>query len=543
MSNDPLRRARTHRPLAPRSRLLGAVLASSAIATLGLGACGTSQGGNATGTSGGAASSGPSNATLTVAYGQTLASIDPAQSNQNNANTIDDLAYDTLATYNSANQLVGTLATAFSLTPDATAIDVTLRSGVKFHDGTALTATDVAYSFDRYVAVGSGIGGLLGDYASTEVTDPTHLVIRLKKADALFIGVLSKIYILEKSLVAAHAGSDQGQSWLQTHDAGSGPYVVTVGTNPVTMTRFPDYWAYVASRPAKVILEQIAQSPTEASELKTGQINVALDLQTADADSLSGVSGVSVSWLPSPNTAYIYMNTKIGVTANPTVRRALQLAYDYSGGLKVIRGGHGQIENGPLPQTLPCLTTAPPFAQNLIRAKSLLYSAHLSSLSLTLRFQPSIADQVREATLLQSDLRSIGVTLNLVPITFPEFLAALSNPSTIPEMVLVQDTAPFPDPGVFLYDYYDSATIGTTNRSAYSNPTVDQLLGKAQVTSDIAERCSLYQQAQTQINADAPAIDLYTLSAPVGYASGVSGLNPSATVYPISLRTVRLSSS
>jgi peptide/nickel transport system substrate-binding protein len=391
------------------------------------------------------------------------------------------------------------------------------------------------------VAIGEGIASELADYKSATVVDATHLVISLKKPDALFLPNLSKLYILEQKLVTAHAGTDNGQTWLQAHDAGSGPYEITAGTVPVKVTRFAKFWDYSSARPGSFVFQQIAQDSTKVAELKTGQLDIALDLQTPDAKALAGVSGITLDWLKVPNTAYMFMNTQYGATKSLAVRDALRLAYDYSGGFSQIRGGEGVIENGPLPQTLSCQITAPSFTQNLTKAKSILANAGLSHLTLTLRFQPSISDQVREATLLQSDLKSIGVTLNLVPITFPEYLSMLSHPASIPELTLVQDTAGLPDAGVYLEKAYDAATIGSTNRAAYDNAAVNRLLAQAQTTVSETTRCQLYQQAETQINADAPSISMYTLWAPVAFRAGaVTGVTASQVVYPMSLRDIRV---
>ncbi|MEU6658845.1 ABC transporter substrate-binding protein [Streptomyces sp. NPDC046821] len=509
----------------------GRILAVAATASLVLTGCAGGQDGAAN-----------NSGALNIAYPQPLETLDPIHADQNQTNTIDDVLYDTLVTYDRSNKLVGSLAGSFALTPDASAVKVTLRSGVKFHDGSELTADDVKFSFDRYASIGQGIASDLADYKSTTVTDATHLTISLKQPDALFLGHLSKVYVLEKKLVSAHAGTNNGQSWLQSHDAGSGPYKVNQGTVPVSVDRFAGFWAYNDKRPKQIVFDQIAESATARDELRSGQLDLAIDLQAPDAKALEDSSGggVSVKWLKVPNAAYIFFNTAQGPTANPDVRKALQLAFPHDDALSKIRRSEGVVENGPLPQTMPCQVTSPPFKQDLNKAKELLKSAGQPHPTLTLRFQPSFSEQVREATLFQSELRSIGVKLNLVPITFPDYLTSLSHPSTTPEMTLLQDTAPSPDTGIYLRKAYDSDNIGTTNRAAYKNPQVHSLLAKASTTTDASARCGIYRQVQTLINADAPAIDLYTLWSPMPVSSRVAGVEASQTVYPLSLRGVTL---
>lgn len=516
----------------PNRRSLVRLVPLIAVGALALGGCAAAE--DAQGGSGGT-----QNSALVVAYSNPLNTLDPVHSDYNQTNTIADVVYDTLLTYTPDNQLTGELATDFTLAPDARSVAVTLRSGVTFHDGSPLTADDVAYTLDRYKKVGQGIASYLTDYASTTVTDPTHLTINLGRANGLFPASLSKLYILEKKLVTANTGTDEGQGWLQSHDAGSGPYAITTGTGDVVATRYPGYWDLDPKRPTQYTFRRIDESATKRDELKAGNVDIALALQAPDAKALDGAAGVTVANLNVPNGAYIFMNTSAGPTANVAVRKALRLAYDYSGGLAQIRNGAGTIENGPLPQTLPCLVSSPAFAQNLEQAKAELQQAGITDLHLTMRFQPAISDQAREATLFQSDLRTIGVTLDLQPIAFADYLSSLSKPSTIPQLMLLQDTAALPDAGVYLTKAYNSASTGT-NRAAYHNPQVDSLLNQAATTTDAIARCGMYQQAQSIINDDAPSVSMYTLTAPVGYRSGLTGITASQTVYPLSLKGVRV---
>ena len=61
--------------------------------------------------------------------------------------------------------------------------------------------------------------------------------------------------------------------------------------------------------------------------------------------------------------------------------------------------------------------------------------------AVVLFFQPAFEYQKQEATLLQSNLKEIGVTLELTPIAFPDWLARLSDKSQIPQMFLLGDFA------------------------------------------------------------------------------------------------------
>jgi peptide/nickel transport system substrate-binding protein len=486
-----------------------------------------------------AASSGATS--IVMAYTGTVDTLDPQQSDYGQTSLIDSALYDALVTYTPTNHLVGALATSFSLSPSATSVSITLRSGVTFHDGTPLTSTDVQFSLDRYVHLGTGIGGLLSDYQSTTIIDSTHLTINLSKPDSLFLGELSKAYILDASEVTANAGSDQGQAWLADHDAGSGPYELTASTNTsanIVANRFANYWGFSPKRPTSIVLRRIDESATQREELKAGDINYANNLSESDAEAVKS-SSVKTANLGVINQQYIYFNVTQGPTANVKVRRALQMAFDYKGALKAILDGVGEIARGPLPLGMSCEATFPAYSENLVEAKALLAQAGDQHLTLTMRYQPEIAEQAQEAVLFQSDLKGIGVTLKLVPITFADYLTTLSSTATIPEMMLLADNAQIPNAGSFLSQFYGPDSQGS-NRSGYSNPQVNSLLDQAASTSNSTEQCSDYEQVQRIIYQAATAVDLFSIPWPLGYSPNLGGVVVSPTVTPISLATLRV---
>ncbi len=237
---------------------------------------------------------------------------------------------------------------------------------------------------------------------------------------------------------------------------------------------------------------------------------------------------------------YIVANMVSGPTTDIAVRRALQLAYDYHGGQTQILNGKGSIADGVLPSALPCRPAADPSHTDIDEARRLLADAGISGLTLTLNYQPTNSVQTQEATLFQSDLAEIGVTVNLVPIAFADYLASLSDPAKIPQLMLLNDQAQTPDPGMVLDRTYGSRSVGSTNKSGYRNPAVDDLLTRAQGTGDAATRCDLYQQAQELIAQDAVTVNMYSVVYPVAYRSTVTGIKLSHVVNPLAVADLRM---
>ncbi len=252
---------RGHGSSGRRSRRVAAGLLAPLALVLALTGCtaaAVDQAGGVSGAAGG-------DTTVVVAYSNAINTLDPQHADYAMTNNVISAVYDTLVSYDDDGNLVGVLASQFSLSADASAVDVTLEPGVTFHDGNPVTAGDVKFSLDRYRAIGQGIAGLLAGYDSTTVVDDAHLTITLTGSNSTFLSALSKAYIMEAALVTDHAGTDQGQAWLQANDAGSGPYRLTGSpvSGDIQIDRYDRYRAFDPARPTRMVFRRIDQSATE----------------------------------------------------------------------------------------------------------------------------------------------------------------------------------------------------------------------------------------------------------------------------------------
>jgi len=466
--------------------------------------------------------------TLVVANRNEVTTLDPSQTSYLQVDSAVAPLYDTLTTYDADGNLVGSLASEFSFDEDATHLTLTLRDDVVFHDGAALTAADVVYTLDRIQALGTGIVGQIAGYAGAEASDEHTVVISLDAPDALFAAKLSRVYIVNSALVAEHEGDDQAQSWLLANDAGSGPYSLeSDDAGTITYTRFADYFDYADHRAATLVLRRIDELGAGRDELISGSVDAA-SVATADIDTVES-SGLRVATGGS-SEAIIWMNNSTGATSDPAVRAALRLAYDYQGGLDSIRGGVGEINSTVLPQGLACAADLPAAEQDLDAAAKILDDADITDLELTMRYQPAFEEQVQEATLLQSNLAEIGVTLNLEPIAFADYLTLLTDWSTVPELMLAGEGLPVPEAGVMLSQVYDSSAVGT-NKAAFADDEVDDLIAELKQTPDADDRCAVTQEIETALDEADAAMPLYTIPSNIGFSAKVAA-DESAPLLP-----------
>ncbi|MFG1613467.1 ABC transporter substrate-binding protein [Nonomuraea wenchangensis] len=491
-------------PPAGRSRRvrLSRLVAAAVAATLALTACG-----------GGSAAGGGTDArkqTLIIAENEPPATFDPVQADNSTVDEVAVPAYDTLLRYE-GSELSPSVATEWKFNDDGTALDLTLRDDVTFHDGAKLTAADVKYTLDRIARLGIGVASLVKAYDSTEVTDDTHATIKLKQPYAPFASALTRVYLLNSKLVTANAGGDDGQKWLASNDAGSGPYKLTgyTANQEARFTRHDGYWGGFTNQAKDVVFRYLPQAATQKTALTSGDIDIAMDIAPTDWAGMEG-SGFTVDKADTNVQLYVFAKMKDSPLSNPKLREAISHAYDYDQHISAILKGAGKKAVGVLPSGMTCFDSSTPQpARDVAKAKQILADAGLSGVKLTMTYLKATAEMEQAATLLQSNLAEIGVTLNLEAITYPQYVDRMKTNETTPDLGMIYGFPAYPDPDAVLYVQFHSTFINNgQNSGGYDNPEVDKLVEQGQRATDDSERCAAYGKAQQLIAADHYAINM-----------------------------------
>ncbi|WP_307801111.1 ABC transporter substrate-binding protein [Actinomadura violacea] len=172
-------------------------------------------------------------------------------------------------------KVVPGLATAEA--PDAKRWVYTIRSGVRFHDGSALTADDVVASLRRHLdpKVGSYWISSFQNVASIDKTGPMQVTVRLKKPDQLFNEEMgTSAGTVESARFLAKAGAKYG-----TPDGGvdcMGPYTLESWQKgqAITLKRFDRYWDPALAPKTATIKNVFIQDPAaRVNALLSGQVD------------------------------------------------------------------------------------------------------------------------------------------------------------------------------------------------------------------------------------------------------------------------------
>lgn len=226
-----------------------------------------------------------------------------------------------------AKKIIPSLATSWTESTDGLTYTFQLRQGVTFHDGTPFTSAAVEPSFTRRAAVNGGPAYMVAGVASVGTPGPYTVVIKLKQPDSAFLDYLASAYgpVMESpTALAAHAGSDHDQTWLQTHDVGTGPYTLTQAKVGVSyqLQAYPGYWG---AKPyyTTVNLPVIDDLSTQEIQFDNGQLaGILHDLTTTAAVQYQHSSQVRSYQLPVLENETVYVNEHKGAFTSQAFRKA-----------------------------------------------------------------------------------------------------------------------------------------------------------------------------------------------------------------------------
>ena len=254
----------------------------------------------------------------------------------------------------------------------------TIRTDVKFHDGSPLTADDVVYTIQSHLNPDnkSQSAGRLGDCTSEGIVKVDEKTIRfdLAKVNANFpFAVASSNY----GLLIMKNGEKGDESWI-TKMNGAGPWIMVSHTinEKTVFKRNPDYFNKKRI-PKFETMEQIQYVSTSAAipALKTGELDSIHLLNGLEADSLPE-SEFYKTTVATCGGLHMHMRCDIGQLTDKRVREAIALTLDRQAYIDGVMGGYALIANDSVMDSFPTADkSVPQRKKDIARAKELLAEA------------------------------------------------------------------------------------------------------------------------------------------------------------------------
>ena len=457
-----------------------------------LAACGGGGGGG-----GGGTSSPKPGGTATIALESELHTLDPMDSSLLVEREVFYNMYDSLFTIDPSLTIKPGLVTQWDVS-DQLNYKFTLRSGVKYHDGTPFNGASVKANIERYkTGATSRRKSDLSSVKSVEVTDDTHVIFHLSKPDATLLATLVDRAGMMVSIDAVTKG---GQNFsLAPTGAGSGPFefVEWKRNDHLTLKKNPNYWKPGLPYLDGVTYRAIPDVNAILSALKTGDIDIARLIAAKDVASVKADSNFIYKDVPAIGFNGFELNAGAPPFNDPAKRQAVATAVDRYSILKNIDFNIGVVGYGPIPPSSWAFDPGEKIYDHADAAK-----AKGLATGFTFTYKTT-SDPVNQqlAQLMQSDLAQAGITMTIQTEEFATYQQECANHQF---QACGVNWSGRIDPDGNMYAWWH--TGGSFNDSLYSNTQVDAWLDDARTTADQAKRKQDYDNAQKQIVQDAPYV-------------------------------------
>lgn len=378
---------------------------------------------------------------------------------------------------------------------DPRTFDITLRTGVKFHDGSSFDAEDVKFSLDRVISLNGFLAAGLGPVDTVSVVSPTRVRIRMKQPFAALAEGLSHICIYSK-----HATADT----FKQRPIGTGPFRLT-SFNPtaaIKLQRFEGYWEPGVPYLDEIDFQLISENASRIAALSSGQTDLLVQLSLADVKTVKQNSSLVVlrNVLQMFGDLF-YINSHRKPFESVYARQALSYMFDRKTFYKAFLGGNGYANCGPFtPQNWaynPREGDASRFPYDLTKAKSLLARAGYPNgkgFHITFSLVAGFPEWLQGAQMLQQVVNQIGGTMDILTQEGPVWVETIEKNFNYDVSFDFSDRASS-DPAFTLSDKFQWGPDGIISR--YHNPHVAQILAQAASTLDRAKRRPLYWEFQT----------------------------------------------
>lgn len=469
---------------------------------------------------------------LKVALAVNLPSLDPHFTTAVVTRQIGSHIYETLLTYDANYDLAPMLAEAWSVSDDGLKTTVTLRDGVRFHDGSALTAADVVASLERWRKLSTVGKTVFANVTGiTAVDDKTVEIISSAPSSALLEALASPT---QAAAVMPKAVAEAADVNEVAEFVGTGPYKLKTWQKDqyVTLERFADY-APLDTPPSgfsgrkeaiipEIKFDFVTNAPSRIAGLQSGEYDFVDDVPPDNYGTLAADEKIQ-TYIGKPSRQNImFFNTRNGVFADPAIRKAVNRALDLDSIMlaSAARPDFYRIDPGLMfvEQAL-WHSDAGAEMMNLKDpegAKADLAAAGYNGQPVVILTSREYQYLYRASLVIQQQLAALGMNVKLEVYDWPTLLDKRRNDKAWDIF--------FTFGGI--YAHPTQITFVDSRKGYpgwYANADVDALLDKLAATPDRKEAAALFHEAQALYRADVPTVklgDMFGLAASNRAVSG-----------------------
>lgn len=454
---------------------------------------------------------------VVVGISQELDSLDPHNAEYAGTREVLFNIFEGLVKATPEGEIEPAVASDYVIADDASKITFTLRDGITFHDGSAVTAEDVKYSIDRYAGI-QGEGSAFSNIKEVVVTDEKTVEVLLNEPSTEFV--------YELTCAIMPAANDAN---ITSNPIGTGPfkYASYVPGDNLVVEKYDGYWKDGQPYLDEVTFKVVTDAKMAVTYLNAGTIDI---YQYLTADQAATVS-TDYNILEG-NVNYVqgmFLNNAKEPFNDVRVRQAIYYAVDRDLINEMIFAGKSHIIGTnmiPASKTYYNADTETTYTHDVEKAKQLLTEAgYPDGFSFTITVPNNYAPHESTANIIAESLAEVGITAKIELVEFNTWYSeAFVNRNYEATVVAVDGRLA---PSTFFDKNVSTADNNFTN---YNNPEFDAVYVKAVSELDQDKKVAYYKELQQILADDAASIYVQDPSNLVAVNAQLEGY----VFYPIS---------
>ncbi|GAA1979754.1 ABC transporter substrate-binding protein [Catenulispora subtropica] len=427
------------------------------------------------------------------------------------------------------------LATAWQ-NPDSKTWVFTIRDGVRFHDGTTLTADDVVASLSRNMDpdAASVWANQYRNVDKIEKTGPLQVTVHLKSPDSTFLEYMAASPgTVESAATLTADGKDYGGPAKGVNCTGPFSFGSWQPGQSIVLKRFDGYWDPSLKAHSKQVKFVFIVDPTaRVNAFQTGEVDGGWMIPPGSFSQLAS----NVSFGKSTMVADEVVANLSGPLGDPRVRQALLMATDRKGIIDAGDGGVGEIadslvsadnwSNAPEAEKKAGTTGLPSYPYDKAKAKALAQQAGVHGQEVVIATSPLDTQTTIITQAIAQACTDIGLTPKIDTIAADKYTALFTDPAARKgvDLFLTFWYTSITDP----LDMYASLETGAfSNYGGYSNKDFDAAFEQAVGSYDPAARAQATGKAQQIALTELPWLPLYDEPVSVYQGPKITGVKPS----------------
>lgn len=427
---------------------------------------------------------------------------------------------------NGTDKVVPGLAESWDVSKDGLTYTFHMRKGLKYSDGSPLTAEDVAWNLEQFAdpEVNISLAGVAAGMESAKAMDANTVVVKLEHPVAAF---LYNLAIFPAFIVDKDKLEKEGKAFWK-HPVGTGPFMLKEFQSGSHITFEKNPYFFEKGKPYIQTMRWnfVPNSNTRVLALKSGEAQMADGIPFAQVESLQGEQNLAIQEVELPQEVLMVTNTNVKALDDVHVRRALSLAINRDQLNEAVFRGTGTVPNSVI-QNFELDASdqeVPPFEFDVEKAKAeMAKSKFADGFSVSLQYPAGLDYFKQMALLIQGELKEIGVDVKLEELeaaTIAEKWLEGEFELTFPFTGTSSDV-PVPDEYASFYALPAAELDGF--KSFWTNKEAQGLVEKFISSTDEAGRKAEWKKIQELFNEEMPSLNIMDFPLINGHQSDICG--------------------